>query len=60
MTLREHALAAPAAAWLSAAEAGAISLQTVRLPMRGIAESLNVSATVAVLTYEAVRQELTR
>jgi TrmH family RNA methyltransferase len=48
------------AAWLTAAEAGAISLQTVRLPMRGIADSLNVSATVAVLTYEAVRQELTR
>jgi TrmH family RNA methyltransferase len=48
------------AAWLTAAEAGAIALQTVRLPMRGIADSLNVSATVAVLTYEAVRQELTR
>ena len=48
------------AAWLTAAEAGAIQLETVRLPMRGIADSLNVSATVAVLTYEAVRQELTR
>jgi TrmH family RNA methyltransferase len=47
------------AAWLTAAEAGAIQLETVRLPMRGIADSLNVSATVAVLTYEAVRQELT-
>ena len=48
------------AAWLTAAEAGAIQLETVRLPMRGIADSLNVSATVAVLTYEAVRQEQTR
>ena len=48
------------AAWLTAAEAGMIPLETVRLPMRGIADSLNVSATVAVLIYEAVRQELTR
>ena len=48
------------AAWLTAAEAGLIPLETVRLPMRGLADSLNVSATVAVLIYEAVRQELTR
>jgi TrmH family RNA methyltransferase len=47
-------------AWQEAATAGTIQLQTVRLPMRGIADSLNVSATVAVLAYEAVRQELTR
>jgi len=48
------------AAWPAAAAAGTIPLETVRLPMRGIADSLNVSATVAVLIYEAVRQELTR
>jgi TrmH family RNA methyltransferase len=28
----------------------------IRLPMRGIADSLNVSATAAVLFYEALRQ----
>ena len=48
------------AAWQKAADSGTIRLETVRLPMRGIADSLNVSATVAVLAYEAVRQELTR
>jgi TrmH family RNA methyltransferase len=48
------------AAWQDAATAGTIHLQTIRLPMRGIADSLNVSATAAVLAYEAVRQELTR
>ncbi|MCA9230182.1 MAG: hypothetical protein KDA57_06000 [Planctomycetales bacterium] len=31
-------------------------IQTVQLPMRGIADSLNVSATAAVLCYEAQRQ----
>jgi TrmH family RNA methyltransferase len=31
----------------------------VRLPMRGIADSLNVSTTAAVLFYEAVRQRRT-
>lgn len=46
-------------AWQAAAEAGTIPLDTVRLPMWGIADSLNVSATVAVLAYEAVRQERT-
>jgi TrmH family RNA methyltransferase len=48
------------AAWQDAAAAGTIHLQTIHLPMRGIADSLNVSATAAVLAYEAVRQELTR
>lgn len=47
-------------AWQKAADAGTIRLETVRLPMRGIADSLNVSATVAILAYEAVRQELSR
>ncbi|MFM8414098.1 MAG: TrmH family RNA methyltransferase [Planctomycetota bacterium] len=46
-------------AWQAAAAAGTIPLETVRLPMRGIADSLNVSATVAVLAYEALRQERT-
>jgi RNA methyltransferase, TrmH family len=32
------------------------SVTAVRLPMRGIADSLNVSTTAAVLFYEAVRQ----
>ena len=31
----------------------------VRLPMLGIADSLNVSATAAVLCYEALRQRNT-
>ena len=48
------------ATWQRAADSGTIALQTIRLPMRGIADSLNVSATVAVLAYEAVRQELPR
>ena len=38
------------AAWNSPAVIG------VRLPMRGLADSLNVSATAAVLFYEALRQ----
>lgn len=46
--------------WQDAATANTIHLQTIRLPMRGIADSLNVSATVAALAYEAVRQELSR
>jgi TrmH family RNA methyltransferase len=46
--------------WQEAADSGTIQLQTVRLPMRGIADSLNVSATAAVLAYEALRQELSR
>jgi TrmH family RNA methyltransferase len=44
-------------AWHGAALAKTITLETVSLPMRGIADSLNVSATAAVLAYEAVRQE---
>lgn len=31
---------------------------SIKLPMRGIADSLNVSATAAVLFYEALRQRL--
>jgi TrmH family RNA methyltransferase len=31
-------------------------IQSVKLPMRGIVDSLNVSATAAVLFYEALRQ----
>lgn len=42
--------------WQRAAEAGTIRLTTIRLPMQGIADSLNVSATAAVLAYEALRQ----
>ncbi len=44
-------------AWLDAAAAGAITLETIHLPMRGIADSLNVSVTAAVIAYEAMRQE---
>lgn len=47
-------------AWHAAAAKGTILLETIRLPMRGIADSLNVSATVAVLAYEALRQEQSR
>ncbi|MBM4012847.1 MAG: RNA methyltransferase [Planctomycetes bacterium] len=43
-------------AWSAAARAGAIRMESVRLPMRGIADSLNLSATAAVLAYEAVRR----
>jgi len=43
-------------AWLSAAAAGTIMMDSVRLTMVGVADSLNVSATAAVLAYEAVRQ----
>jgi len=43
-------------AWPQAASAGTIHLETVRLTMAGAADSLNVSATTAVLAYEAVRQ----
>jgi len=45
------------AAWRQAAESGTIDFDTIRLPMRGIADSLNVSATAAVLAYESLRQE---
>jgi TrmH family RNA methyltransferase len=43
-------------AWRQAAAAGSVALETIRLPMRGVADSLNLSATAAVLAYEALRQ----
>jgi TrmH family RNA methyltransferase len=43
-------------AWQQAANSSTIHLETVRLTMAGAADSLNVSATTAVLAYEAVRQ----
>ena len=43
-------------AWQQAADAGTIDLESVRLSMAGAADSLNVSATAAVLAYEAERQ----
>lgn len=42
--------------WRAAARAGRIDYETVRLPMLGLADSLNVSVTAAILTYEALRQ----
>jgi TrmH family RNA methyltransferase len=45
------------AAWHAAAANGRLVVETVTLPMLGIADSLNVSATAAVLAYEAVRQQ---
>jgi len=47
-------------AWRAAADAGAIHIDTVRLPMRGAADSLNVAATAAVLAYESLRQDAGR
>jgi TrmH family RNA methyltransferase len=32
------------------------AVEAIHLPMRGIADSLNVSTTAAVLLYEALRQ----
>jgi TrmH family RNA methyltransferase len=53
------------AAFVLGSEAGGLSekwagshITGVRLPMRGIADSLNVSATAAVLFYEVQRQSL--
>ena len=43
-------------AWQEAAEGGRIVLESVCLPMHGAADSLNVSATAAVLAYESLRQ----
>jgi TrmH family RNA methyltransferase len=43
-------------AWTAAAEQGLIRMESVRLPMHGIADSLNLSVTAAVLAYESVRQ----
>lgn len=40
------------AAWLAAAHA------VVRIPMRGVVDSLNLSAATAILLYEVVRQRL--
>jgi len=42
--------------WLEAATNTNLALDTVALPMRGLADSLNVSATAAVLAYESLRQ----
>lgn len=47
-------------AWKDAAAAGRIDLETVHLPMLGLADSLNVSATAAVLAYESLRQKTRR
>lgn len=47
-------------AWNDAAASGRIDLETVRLPMLGLADSLNVSATAAVLAYESLRQQACR
>lgn len=44
-------------AWAAAATAGTIRMESVRLPMHGVADSLNLSVTAAVLAYEAVRQQ---
>lgn len=44
------------AAWQAAAADGRLVVEAVTLPMLGAADSLNVSATAAVLAYEAVRQ----
>ena len=43
-------------AWQQAADAGTIAWETIRLPMHGIADSLNVAATAAILAYESLRQ----
>jgi TrmH family RNA methyltransferase len=43
-------------AWQEAADGGRIVLESVCLPMHGAADSLNVSATAAVLAYESLRQ----
>lgn len=43
-------------AWQAAAAAGRIALDRTSLPMHGLADSLNVAATAAILAYESVRQ----
>ncbi len=43
-------------AWQAAAGAGRLRLDRASLPMHGLADSLNVAATAAVLAYESVRQ----
>ncbi|NBW85607.1 MAG: RNA methyltransferase [Planctomycetia bacterium] len=47
-------------AWGEAGDAGVLRLETIRLPMHGSADSLNLSVTAAVLAYEALRQERIR
>jgi len=42
--------------WREDPEWQGVQVHPVKLPMRGIADSLNVSAAAAVLFYEAVRQ----
>ena len=39
--------------WFDAAKNEKLVLETVALPMLGLADSLNVSATAAVLAYES-------
>jgi len=46
-------------AWREAVDAGAIGWETIRLPMHGVADSLNVAATAAILAYESLRQRTT-
>ena len=43
-------------AWQAAADAGRIGFERTSLPMHGLADSLNVAATAAILAYESVRQ----
>lgn len=43
-------------AWREAGAAGRIVIGFVSLPMHGLADSLNVAATAAILAYESVRQ----
>jgi len=43
-------------AWREDLEWHGVQVDAVKLPMRGIADSLNVAAAAAVLFYEAVRQ----
>lgn len=47
-------------AWRVAAAAGEIAIESAKLPMRGLADSLNVSVTAAVLAYESLRQARAR
>lgn len=44
-------------AWGTAAADGGLRMETIRLPMHGSADSLNLSVTAAVLAYEALRQQ---
>ncbi len=42
--------------WQDAASIKKIDMQAIRLPMLGVADSLNVAATAAILSFEALRQ----